>query len=777
RVSEVELEYSSQSLRNVSSLNVTSGELVTLKCISGISRPDPTIEWHIGGDNKVSGINDTFTFIPKSMDHDKDIFCRAYNVDPKITVDSKRCRLYVQVQVTEVKLYHNEQPVSDESILHVQSNKTVSISCVPGESRPDPVIEWYVGSEMRSSSARQFPFTLSNKDHSKPIYCRAYTLQPTKAVESYKPKLSVEDYPVIIYNVSSPLTVNETQSVTVTCEAIGNPMPNAIQWKERQEGNVLRYNNIKRQDTGTYTCEAKAESMSFGTLTSQKQLHIVVQYAPDIVVTVSGTTMKNQTVLLICEARGVPVNITFYPWIHLWKNDVIRTGLAGTTNSTHTTLLIDRLSLENSGTYICSATNGVPGKNGTFEQRGSHVINVTGNPIIKSHTSIFTGEIGQYVNISIPFFSNPAIECLHIQNNGTSLSNVSYITYLLPKDIDVQMHGKTVQLEAQVAHIVVQNLSPSDFENYTLMLRNPIGQTEFTFQLKSDGPPCRVEMFNFSRSFAEQIELIFYPGFNGGFEQTFVIEYSSRIGHDNVWHNTSVTNLKEISSPYKRLKETFAVNVSKLLPGDYLYRMYSWNVRGKSPYSESIRVIIPFLRKGLPDSNEQTTIVGGLVVSLFVIAVIAGAIIFQKRKSYQNKSPDDEIQDFIVTNRRNASHRRLEEIGKINIISLNFRRYSAVVYENVPDKNVIAHENNVDANASENGRDSADVCFADESVYENQFGVNRHLLTNKDCLIYADLELSTPKTNQGKPIIHGLDNRTEYAKITFGLGGAIAGQR
>ncbi|KAK3590651.1 hypothetical protein CHS0354_013685 [Potamilus streckersoni] len=65
----------------------------------------------------------------------------------------------------------------------------------------------------------------------------------------------------------------------------------------------------------------------------------------------------------------------------------------------------------------------------------------------------------------------------------------------------------------------------------------------------------------------------------------------------------------------------------------------------------------------------------------------------------------------------------------------------------------------------------ADVHVGDGNVYENRSDVDMRPLRNSCNLIYADLELANPTAHNGTPIIHGLENLTEYAEIAFGKRG------
>ncbi|KAK3592249.1 hypothetical protein CHS0354_032730 [Potamilus streckersoni] len=191
RVTEAFLQQNNQNI--TSTLTVTSGEQVTLTCVTGTSRPAPTIGWYIGSQLIASGTNLIFT--PSNTDHNEVIYCQAYNIDPNLKVDSNKPSLFVIVRVTEAFLLQNNQNVT--STLTVNSGEQVTLTCVTGISRPAPSIGWFLGSRFIGSRTSLI-FTPSNTDHNELIFCQAYNIDPNHKVDSNKPSLFVRAAPKIL---------------------------------------------------------------------------------------------------------------------------------------------------------------------------------------------------------------------------------------------------------------------------------------------------------------------------------------------------------------------------------------------------------------------------------------------------------------------------------------------------------------------------------------------------------------------------------------------------
>ncbi|KAL3887428.1 hypothetical protein ACJMK2_027370 [Sinanodonta woodiana] len=192
RVTEVVLQQNNKNITDIMTVNL--GEPVTLTCITGLSRPDPSIDWYIGSQKRGNGPSLNFT--PSNDDHNQTIYCQAYNTDPNKIIYSLKPRLSVQVRVTEAVLHQNGQTISSTTLI-VTSGKPTTLSCVTGNSRPDAKIDWFIGSEQRGNGT-SLNFIPTSQDHDKAVYCQAYNIDPNQPVFSDKPILFVKAAPRIL---------------------------------------------------------------------------------------------------------------------------------------------------------------------------------------------------------------------------------------------------------------------------------------------------------------------------------------------------------------------------------------------------------------------------------------------------------------------------------------------------------------------------------------------------------------------------------------------------
>ncbi|XP_060598005.1 uncharacterized protein LOC132751783 [Ruditapes philippinarum] len=177
------VQVSAVTLKDVDSipsiqLEVNSGESHTLTCTSSVSRPTATIIWYFGGQkNKTETTRtSTFTFTPENSDNQKQVYCKAFNIQSESqAVSSDIVSLYVKVKVAIVTLKDgNTEP---SGTLEVTNAVSKTLTCTASESRPTATIIWYIGDDdekkRETVTLSSFTFTPVISDHNKQVYCKA----------------------------------------------------------------------------------------------------------------------------------------------------------------------------------------------------------------------------------------------------------------------------------------------------------------------------------------------------------------------------------------------------------------------------------------------------------------------------------------------------------------------------------------------------------------------------------------------------------------------------
>ncbi|KAL3887431.1 hypothetical protein ACJMK2_027373 [Sinanodonta woodiana] len=503
RVTEAYLQQNNQII--TSTLIVNSGEPVILTCVTGTSQPAPNIDWYIGSRSIGSGTSLTFT--PSNTDHNGIIYCQAYNIDPRLKVDSNKISLFVKFRVTEAFLQQNNQNIT--STLIVNSGEPVTVTCVTGTSRPDPIIDWYIGSRSIGSGT-SLTFTPSNTDHNEVIFCQAYNIDPNLKVDSNKPRLFVR-VKLLTVTLEGPAggtkVFNEGYPQTLKCNTSpSRPVP-VIRWllgNKAMTDNITSISMTGGDELYVLNSEItlvlmrnssnqkiRCEGFISGQETSPVSTEVIVDvwYAPDVRVSIAGNTVVNYTAVLVCVPQGNPPQYTFHPWIHTVGQTEIR-RLEGVNTVNNSTLTLSNISIQDMGTYTCTVDNGVPGLDRQVNQIGYKDVDVQGLPVFDKIKLPFAGEPNNSTNIEIRFYSSPPIQWIKFINHSDSsrlLNTSNIVIYMQPSNISMMFYEKRVTRLGHVAVLHFRNLTDTDFGNYTLQLSNGQGSVTLPFYLIISG--------------------------------------------------------------------------------------------------------------------------------------------------------------------------------------------------------------------------------------------------------------------------------------------------
>ncbi|KAM9115672.1 basement membrane-specific heparan sulfate proteoglycan core protein isoform 4-T4 [Pangshura tecta] len=175
--------------------------------------------------------------------------------------------------------------------------------------------------------------------------------------------LMVQGSPTVSVMPKGPVTVKAGKSISLDCLGTGDPRP-LVRWSrlgvrqklEQQKllplesQAVLQISAAKPEDAGTYICMAQN---SIGS--AQLQVEVSVEAAnrkpgaPEVTVKPTLTVVAGETATLQCSATGTP------PPSIQWSK--LRAPLPWQHRVVNNTLLIPRVAQQDSGQYICNASN------------------------------------------------------------------------------------------------------------------------------------------------------------------------------------------------------------------------------------------------------------------------------------------------------------------------------------------------------------------------------------------------------------------------------------
>uniref|UniRef100_A0A674KFP3 Heparan sulfate proteoglycan 2 n=1 Tax=Terrapene triunguis TaxID=2587831 RepID=A0A674KFP3_9SAUR len=175
--------------------------------------------------------------------------------------------------------------------------------------------------------------------------------------------LMVQGSPTVSVMPKGPVTVKAGKSISLDCLGMGDPRP-LVRWsrlgmRQKMEHQkllplesqaVLQISAAKPEDAGTYICMAQN---SIGSAQVQVEVSVEAAHgkpgAPEITVKPTLTVVAGETATLQCSAIGDP------PPTIQWSK--LRAPLPWQHRVVNNTLLIPRVAQQDSGQYICNASN------------------------------------------------------------------------------------------------------------------------------------------------------------------------------------------------------------------------------------------------------------------------------------------------------------------------------------------------------------------------------------------------------------------------------------
>ncbi|XP_063154493.1 hemicentin-1 [Candoia aspera] len=333
-------------------LDVILNNPVLLPC-EALGTPHPVISWQKEGVS-VTTTGNKYTVLPsgslqiaKAAAEDAGTYmCVAQN--PAGTALGK---IKLKIQVPPAIKSHLKEYV-------VVVDKPVTLLC-EAEGFPSPVTAWQKNGQLITESMRRRVLSTGALQivFVQPMDTGRYTCTATNMAGSSSSSMELTVLvPPKIHASEDHYTVVENSQVVLPCVADGMPAP-SVTWrkddaallaKHRSEpyGDII-IDNAKPEDSGSYTCIA---SNVAGEATHS--VNLTVYMLPAFTELPGEVALsKGEQLQLTCKATGVPVpNIkwTFNNSIIPAQND----GVNGLSK-----LVIERVSKEDSGTYVCTAEN------------------------------------------------------------------------------------------------------------------------------------------------------------------------------------------------------------------------------------------------------------------------------------------------------------------------------------------------------------------------------------------------------------------------------------
>ncbi|KAJ8038941.1 Hemicentin-1 [Holothuria leucospilota] len=287
---------------------------------------------------------------------------------------------------------------------------------------PEPKTKWFFEGVQLSTSSFQYNILSSGsleipyvrREDAGGYYCIAYN----PAGEDRGLRFLDVEVPPVIVPVSSPVSVNESQDITLHCETTGIPLPTVTWMKNGQtipgdqrtsfgSDNSLTITDVQSSDAGMYTCVANSDAGR-----DSLQIELIVNVPPMITFSPSDKDISSGDRLeMTCQATGFPTPV--FRWF------LNRTEIHSptTTKEGRSTLVRENVMKEDGGTYMCRAEN-VAGS--TFRVFG---VNVRAPPHIIEHPRSVETPNGTFIEMRCNIEGDPQPRVLWYRGEQTVTSN------------------------------------------------------------------------------------------------------------------------------------------------------------------------------------------------------------------------------------------------------------------------------------------------------------------------------------------------------------------
>ncbi|XP_049724489.1 hemicentin-1 isoform X1 [Elephas maximus indicus] len=446
-----------------SDLDVILNNPILLPCeVTGT--PSPFITWQKEGINVItSGKNHAVLpngglQISRAVREDAGTYmCVAHN--PAGTALGK---IKLNVQVPPVISPHPKEYVT-------AVDKPIMLPC-EAHGLPAPDITWHkdghaimetVRQRILSSGALQIAF--AQIDDAGQYTCMAANVAGSSSTSS---KLTVH-VPPRIHSTEVHYTVNENLQAILPCMADGIPTP-TINWKKdnvlladllgkytAEPYGELILENVVQEDSGTYTCVAN-NAAGEDTHTVSLTVHVLPTFTelPGDV-----SLNKGEQLRLSCKATGVP--LPKLTWT--FNNNVIPAHFDSV--SGHSELVIERVSKEDSGTYVCTAENSVG------------FVKAIGFVYVKEPPAFNSDYPSNWIE---PLGGNAVLNC---EVKGDPVPTIQWSR----KGVDIEINHRIQQLGN--GSLAIYGTINDDAGDYTCVATNEAGVVERSLSLTLQSPP------------------------------------------------------------------------------------------------------------------------------------------------------------------------------------------------------------------------------------------------------------------------------------------------
>ncbi|XP_053391074.1 hemicentin-1-like, partial [Mercenaria mercenaria] len=626
---------------------VSAGGTVEVRCTTTGCRPAANISWSYQGSTTtgeesftLDAATKTYTVVSlfrkqvTAADNGRTVQCIVTHptlISPSEKTASVNLNVHFSAGPSTTRITGNKEMIAT-------GQTSLTLTCTTGSSNPASDIIWKNGSVTLSSNRLYTEFAGDNDGL---VRSQQLILHPTRYMDGdsilciVSNKVSQSDvvdaitlnlkYRPLIEPMPEVIAVEGNNSI-LTCVASSKPVSTFKWYREGQSSilsqgtgtlaiNKLTYtiNNVRRTDAATYRCNANNGIES----ADNENVLLTVYYPPDVTATTTNVTVKAETILIMCNARGVPNSSYIYgEWTQSWPGYNFPVSEKPGSEK----LVLTHVTYEYSGVYTCSASNGIKvfGTDKEFME-GSVQLLVKSFPILTNVSKRVPAKLNGNATLDVHYYSNIAGSNVKIyrNKNGVNKEGVSYTVTEARAEINLPVFKNIIKTGGTIARILIQIHSMDDLGLYEVVVANEIDSVTRPFEIILKGLPSkpydvRVDMIQYDKA-----RLSWIRGYNGGFAQTFVIQLST---DQSNWRNVSVYGGNDEShEPVSHVLCCLHDSTT------YYVRMYAFNTEGNSSFTENLNYTTPS-EKACSHTGDSSVLIVGLVLGLVILVVVTYAI-------------------------------------------------------------------------------------------------------------------------------------------------------
>ncbi|XP_060565354.1 nephrin-like [Ruditapes philippinarum] len=614
-------------------IDVIAGDSFSIHC-NAAGNPLPTYKWDSNEGNGILKIT--------SITSDTNKTCHAKNIMEETVGESRTVstsasfsiRVLHAPYIPTITISNGTRQFNiTAATIQLRETDNINMTCF-SEGKPLPKYTWDSHNDPVQGRIRQFT-NISRKDAGN-YTCYASNLMKRTFGDSEQglniSNLSLDImYPSTLSSLVD-ISILEGSDLNVICRVQkGNPTEESVSWTrisddKNWKNSQLIIANVSRADDTQYTCTLRSTiipTIGHETLTIRsKTIHLSVFFSSEIKhFTVvkdksSGTFIVNQRdeVSLECTAEANPVSD-----LSIYNTSGKR--ISSVKNRNVLLYSINNASYENAGKYKCEGRNNYT-KDKPSVSELTMIVKCSPRP---SLDSIFPNKIAaaQYTNKTMNFVAYEYLD----EENKTEF--MWFHKNIAIERSDEKFEIFTIGLNSSLS---VRNITQIDFGEYSVKVSNTIGEYTHHFMLQAEDKPDMPKDLTYKLgSITESsVILVWTPGFNGGFPQTFILLY--HISHKETLHSVQVHDTNE---------QTISYTLTNLLSSKtYNIRMFAMNKKGNSSNTKTLQLTTNASASDLQPVVYKTstgTFVGVGVGTFAGTITIVAIFLFCYRRVRKNK--------------------------------------------------------------------------------------------------------------------------------------------